>query len=75
MNLQRTYETSYGSSLKGQLPPEVEIQVKEGGTGLSKTSSKYNLVYKGLLMLALFPGLPTIQCLITCSMQKQRVKA
>ena len=50
MNLQRTSEASCGSSFKGQLPAEVEIQMKEGGTSLKKTSSKYNLVYKGLML-------------------------
>ena len=29
-------------------PAEVEIQVKEGGTGLHKTIREINLVYKGL---------------------------
>ena len=54
MNLQKTSETSCGSSFKGQLPAEVEIQVKEGGTSLNKTSSKCNLplVYKGLTLLS-----------------------
>ena len=48
MNLQRTSEASCGSSFKGQLPVEVEIQVKEGWTSLDRTSSKYKLVYNGL---------------------------
>ena len=49
MNLQRTSEGSYGSSFSGQFPAEVEIQMKEGVTSLNKISSKYNLVYKGLI--------------------------
>ena len=45
MNLQKSSEGSCGSSFLGQ---EVEIRVKEGGTGLHKTIRKINLVYKGL---------------------------
>ena len=37
MNLQKTSEGSCVSSFSGLLPAEVEIQVKEGGTGLQKT--------------------------------------
>ena len=48
MNLQKTSEGSCGSSFSGQLPAEVEIQVKEGGTGLHETIREINLVYKGL---------------------------
>ena len=44
MNLQRTSEGSCGSSFSGQLPAEVEIQVKEGGTSLHKTFREINLV-------------------------------
>ena len=43
INLQRTSEASCDSSFKGQLLAEVEIQVKEGGTALNKTSSKYTV--------------------------------
>ena len=49
MNLQRTSEASCGSSLQGQFLAEVEIQVKKGVTSLNKTSSKYKLVYNGLI--------------------------
>ena len=33
---------------------DVEIQVKEGGTGLHKTIREINLVYKGLIMVSTF---------------------
>ena len=51
MNLQETSEGSCGSSFSGQLPAEVEIQVKEGGTSPHKTIREINLVYKGLKMV------------------------
>ena len=43
INLQRTSEVICGSSFKGQLLAEVEIQVKKGGTALNKTSNKYTV--------------------------------
>ena len=49
INLQRTSEGSCGSSFLGQLLAEVEIQMKEGGTGLHKTIREYNLVFKELM--------------------------
>ena len=50
MNQEKTSEGSRGSSFSGKLLAEVEIQVKEGGTGLHKTIREINLVYKGLIV-------------------------
>ena len=54
MDLQKTSEGSCGSSFSA----EVEIQVKERGTGLHKTIREINLVCKGLIISCVsLPGL------------------